>query len=185
MPYNCSACGKAHDTMTEIQACHAAKKQASSIDTMAEAMVAENKAPDEVEEQEVIVEETPVAAKYRKLPVVIDAYQTQEELQIETLEGTMTANPGDWIIKGVNGELYPCKPDIFAKTYEPAEDEYVTVEIPDLFVVTHDEKGKYIIPPEHLPDVAKYLSIGQYMALKILGVLRKEGLIVQESEVLR
>lgn len=39
---------------------------------------------------------------------------------IETLEGRMTCKPGDWIIRGVEGELYPCKPDIFKKTYEPA-----------------------------------------------------------------
>lgn len=39
---------------------------------------------------------------------------------IETLEGSMTASPGDWIIKGVEGEFYPCKPDIFRKTYEVA-----------------------------------------------------------------
>ncbi len=39
---------------------------------------------------------------------------------IYTLEGTMTASKGDMIIKGVNGEFYPCKPDIFEKTYEPA-----------------------------------------------------------------
>lgn len=38
---------------------------------------------------------------------------------IETLEGTHRANPGDWIIKGVAGEFYPCKPEIFAATYEP------------------------------------------------------------------
>lgn len=37
---------------------------------------------------------------------------------IETLEGTMQSNHGDYLIKGVNGELYPCKPDIFEKTYE-------------------------------------------------------------------
>jgi hypothetical protein len=41
---------------------------------------------------------------------------------IETLEGEMAAKPGDWIIKGVNGEFYPCKPDIFDKTYEPVEE---------------------------------------------------------------
>lgn len=40
---------------------------------------------------------------------------------IKTLEGDMTANVGDYIIKGVSGELYPCKPDIFEKTYEIAE----------------------------------------------------------------
>lgn len=39
-------------------------------------------------------------------------------LLIETLEGTMTAQVGDWIMQGESGELYPCKPDIFARTYE-------------------------------------------------------------------
>ncbi len=38
---------------------------------------------------------------------------------IATLEGHMKADPGDWIIKGVQGEFYPCKPDIFEQTYEP------------------------------------------------------------------
>lgn len=60
--------------------------------------------------------------KFRKKPVVIEAYQTDVEMQIETLEGVMTAQLGDWIITGVNGEQYPCKPDIFAKTYEPVEE---------------------------------------------------------------
>ena len=40
---------------------------------------------------------------------------------IKTLEGTMRGDRGDWIIRGVSGELYPCKPDIFEMTYEPAE----------------------------------------------------------------
>lgn len=40
-------------------------------------------------------------------------------LAIKTLEGVMKAYPGDWIIKGVQGECYPCKPDIFEATYEP------------------------------------------------------------------
>ena len=42
-----------------------------------------------------------------------------DDLLIKTLEGTMTASAGDYIIRGVNGEHYPCKPDIFDKTYEP------------------------------------------------------------------
>mgnify|MGYP001567830870 CR=1 FL=1 len=42
------------------------------------------------------------------------------QLFIPTLEGTMTANPRDWIIRGVKGEFYPCKPDIFEATYELA-----------------------------------------------------------------
>ena len=41
-------------------------------------------------------------------------------IAIDTLEGAMHASPGDWIIRGVAGEFYPCKPDIFAATYEPA-----------------------------------------------------------------
>ena len=40
------------------------------------------------------------------------------EIYIETLEGIMTASDGDYIIRGVNGEFYPCKPDIFMKSYE-------------------------------------------------------------------
>lgn len=55
------------------------------------------------------------------------AYEDYEErcirtgqIDIPTLEGTMTASTGDWIIRGVSGEFYPCKPDIFEKTYEPA-----------------------------------------------------------------
>ena len=77
--------------------------------------------------------------KYRKKPVVIEAIQFNGENQgdvaefmgemirtnffpdilIETLDGTMKANIGDYIIKGVKGEFYPCKPDIFEMTYEP------------------------------------------------------------------
>ena len=57
--------------------------------------------------------------KYRKKPVVVEAYRTDKEIIIHTLEGDMKANVGDYIITGVNGEQYPCKPDIFEKTYEP------------------------------------------------------------------
>ena len=81
--------------------------------------------------------------KFRKKPVVIEAIQwtgrNRQELFdfvgscsaftvsisnsfcIQTLEGTMIANINDWIIKGVKGEFYPCKPDIFEQTYEKVE----------------------------------------------------------------
>jgi len=49
-------------------------------------------------------------------------------LDIHTLEGTMEATPGDYIIRGVKGELYPCKPDIFAATYEPVSGEQERTE---------------------------------------------------------
>lgn len=84
-------------------------------------------------------------AKFRKKPVVIEAvqYRGPEDafalgefartpgalwwdaggvLHVRTLEGEHIASPGDWIIRGVKGEFYPCKPDVFAATYEPAPD---------------------------------------------------------------
>lgn len=59
-------------------------------------------------------------AKYVKKPVVIEAYQTDKEMIIHTLEGDMKASVGDYIITGVHGEQYPCKPDIFEETYKLA-----------------------------------------------------------------
>ncbi len=72
--------------------------------------------------------------KYRKKPVVIEAtqwfkmgdhsavvYNHNSVPTIKTLEGEHVVIPGDWIITGVKGEHYPCKPDIFAMTYEVAE----------------------------------------------------------------
>ena len=55
---------------------------------------------------------------YRKRPCVIAAVRTTEEMDIVTLEGTMHARKGDWIITGVRGERYPCAPDIFKVSYE-------------------------------------------------------------------
>jgi hypothetical protein len=85
-------------------------------------------------------------ARFRKKPVVIEAIRwdgspttanrflgeaygvdweyasgAEAAIVIPTLEGRMRAEVGDWIIKGVKGEFYPCKPDIFAATYEPVE----------------------------------------------------------------
>jgi hypothetical protein len=51
-------------------------------------------------------------------------------LTIKTLEGDHIASVGDYIIKGVNGELYPCKPDIFEKTYEPLEGREIKPSVP-------------------------------------------------------
>ncbi len=56
--------------------------------------------------------------KFQKKPVIVEAYQTDVEIIISTLEGDMKADPGDWIITGIEGEQYPCKPDIFEKTYK-------------------------------------------------------------------
>ena len=90
--------------------------------------------------------------QYRKKPVIIEAiqfiddvdrileiqefsggetirvdYKNKENptLKIKTLEGVMTASVGDYIIKGVQGEFYPCKPDIFEQTYEEIDNEAI------------------------------------------------------------
>lgn len=52
-------------------------------------------------------------------PTVRSQIVGEQKLEIHTLEGTMTADVGDWVIRGVKGEFYPCKPDIFAVTYDP------------------------------------------------------------------
>ncbi len=81
-------------------------------------------------------------AKYRKRPIVIEAVQITDRMRtgietlplgvqhrydgggmvINTLEGRMKVGVGDWIITGVKGEKYPCKPDIFEATYEKVQD---------------------------------------------------------------
>ena len=60
--------------------------------------------------------------KFRKKPIIIEAYQTTKKVIIHTLEGDMLANPGDYIVTGVNGEKYPCKKEIFEKTYEAVDE---------------------------------------------------------------
>lgn len=88
--------------------------------------------------------------KFRKKPIVIEAVQVTDEMRknggpfpdwalphlelsrtekienselihVRTLEGSMNVSPNDWLIQGVKGEVYPCKPDIFAATYEPED----------------------------------------------------------------
>lgn len=59
--------------------------------------------------------------KYRKKTGWVEAYQTDREMNISTIEGNIHASAGDYIITGVDGEKYVCKPDVFEKTYEPAE----------------------------------------------------------------
>lgn len=56
--------------------------------------------------------------KYRKKPIIVEAYVATKEEYIKTLEGTMKADKGDYVITGIRGERYPCKPDIFKQTYE-------------------------------------------------------------------
>lgn len=80
--------------------------------------------------------------KFRKKPVVIDAYQTDKEMIIHTLEGDMKANVGDWIITDLRGEQYPCKPGIFEKSYEKVEEDEKARR---LYTLKVKDNGKKII----------------------------------------
>lgn len=126
-----------------------------------------------------------MARTYRKKPVTVEAVQWTGEnraemcefidsevfeiiprvgLVIHTLEGDHHASPGDYIIKGVNGEFYPCKPDIFAKTYEAAlptltpPNEWVSVEerLPE-------EKQRVIVRCERVGTSVGWILWGRWM----------------------
>lgn len=56
--------------------------------------------------------------QFVKKPVIISAFQTNKEIYIDTLEGQMKADKGDWIVTGIKGERYPVKPEIFEQTYK-------------------------------------------------------------------
>jgi hypothetical protein len=58
---------------------------------------------------------------YMDEQIISSEGDTRSQLSINTLEGAMWVGTGDWVIRGVKGEHYPCKPDIFAATYEAAE----------------------------------------------------------------
>lgn len=98
-------------------------------------------------------------------------YPGGEMLAITTLEGIMSVSPGDWIIQGVKGELYPCKPDIFEQTYNPVTDELVCV-------IFHEE----------IVTIATMSGIGyeefnhDYITRVILDKLKRYGFTVIEPD---
>ena len=137
-------------------------------------------------------------AQYRKKPVVIEAIQLTEEtvqecydfvgakgnfpecgmgidpadgqFKITTLEGVHTASVGDWIIKGVKGEFYPCKPDIFEQTY-------------DAEVTTFKER--LIKEQEELNDkITKLYEFGSTEKFKEIDPVHKQLLVIQSGAMI-
>lgn len=154
--------------------------------------------------------------KYRKKPVVIEAVQWDGKLQtiekllegstcksveqdlcdpalvIETMEGKMRAEVGDWIIRGVKGELYPCKPDIFVATYESADIDLNSADFSDaLMWLKEGERvqragwngaGQYVIliPGEHLARSAGYgfgETIGEFTFGNCLAIKNAQNIM--------
>lgn len=58
-------------------------------------------------------------SEFTKQPIPVEARRLKKQTLIETLEGDMIGNKGDWLIKGIKGELYPCKDEIFRESYRP------------------------------------------------------------------
>ena len=142
--------------------------------------------------------------KYRKKPVVIEAFQVEPNddksrrlppgwlmqaivggsvvplaeggLDIQTLEGTMRANVGDWVIRGVKGELYPCKDDIFVATYDPAIsfEECRLMQKYRVSVVGHDS-----INADHTFDAYSAALVDAALAAKDARIADLEKLITQ------
>ena len=135
-------------------------------------------------------------AQYRKKPVVIEAIQfngknaeeieqwsnnnvksgpvsedtlSRAYLEIETLEGTMTAQPNDYIIKGVSGEFYPCKPDIFEKTYDSEVTSF---------------KERLVKEQEELSDkLVKLYTFGSTEKFKELDPIHQQLLVIQSGSM--
>jgi hypothetical protein len=169
-------------------------------------------------------ERTPGQAAYRKKPVVVEARQLtsnnatelwrwvgtsvgsngvrdviiniDDGLAIDTLEGTMKADFGDWIIKGVKGEFYPCKPDIFAATYEPADVAQPAPElaaarpVPELGAVAYEaaETGEL---RERLAEIRKLcehrlnlvgMVDGKGVARRVLAIIDRDAITPAGTE---
>lgn len=129
--------------------------------------------------------------KVRKLPIVVDAEQIPPQgeefgdlawtamhlgratpledgrLSIETMEGTVVGRPGDWLIRGVNGEFYPCEPDVFAKTYETAESGELAIG--DVVRLAHGGPAMTVIglPREGIVHCGWFTDRGEPAALHV------------------
>ncbi len=125
--------------------------------------------------------------KFRKKPVVIEAvqwigkqslndvaafldnadvvfhnpYDENGYITIPTLEGVMQVSMGDWIIRGVKGELYPCKPDIFAATYESAEEQWGLLyrEMSKGATISDDKQFRYSLHRTWEPTLQRLIFV--------------------------
>ena len=147
--------------------------------------------------------------KFRKKPVVIEAIQYTGEnqnevesfvgktlpgmiidfggdprnkvlgLEIETLEGVMVAIPNDWIIKGVSGEFYPCKPDIFDKTYESSSIARIHNEdLENRFTYHKPREGQ----PETYTEIREMAKETAYRLLALAPDTRERSLALTKLE---
>jgi hypothetical protein len=76
-----------------------------------------------IEKIDEVIDQCGYPQKYRKKPVIIQAVELREAVRIKTREGVLTGNVGEFLIEGIEGEIYPCAREIFFKTYEKVENK--------------------------------------------------------------
>lgn len=117
--------------------------------------------------------------KYRKIPIVLEAYQTDEEMDIETLEGVMHASIGDYIVTGIKGEKYPVKPDIFENLYEEVKEASPEVH-------TMDEKfevAKEMVKEKYEKDIKEAERMYRFFnKLSLESNIRTPGILAFAEE---
>ncbi len=193
----CRACGGQHASQKELMACHKTHKA-----VVAKEAAKPIKAPQEGKHQIKVLDPDKDFVEYVKLPVRVKTIQWRPPMEVKglltgdkrppvyldekgkerafaadqawlpTLEGGHVVTSGDWIIQGVEGELYPCKDSIFKKTYKA----YDPNEKPQLDV---DDQGKFYMALGLCPEELGYLSPGQFVAIQLYGFMEPDRFRVE------
>ena len=150
--YVCSECGSEFNSKKELRAC---------IFKHLETQYDEVKGPEPIVEEAV----EPESEYYVHKPVVVQAYKSEVEKEVETLNGSVTVRPGEWIITGAMGEQYPCDPKVFENSYDKCDGEFAPV----------------IIPRRLCPTEIQYLGTNQVLMVRVNGMLTTDFDIVVNS----
>jgi len=194
---NCRACGGYHTSQKDLMACHRAKKEAKETEE------GQPIAPPKEGQEKPHRLSHDDFEEYTKLPVTVKCLQWFPGMEVEgvltgderppyylddkgkerhfagdqawigTLEGGNVLSAGDWIMIGIEGEMYPCSNSIFQKTYVKKGEPMPTVE---------GESGKFLLSIDLCPEELGFLSPGQYAALKLYGFMEKDGFRVEQVE---
>lgn len=194
--------------MPELQECHRRHKEATIKEIEAPAPVKYRKKPilvDGWEWNPLKGKDLPFVKRLSELEAGHPAFKIMEDMMegklydsqsfgwIETLEGGHIVSLNDYIIRGVQGEYYPIKPDIFAATYITEEEyqkqfeeertkkaaEEARAKAPEIL---NDGTCLFVLAPEVCPEELGYLSPGQYAELRIRGFMSKKGFEVDSVE---
>lgn len=120
---------------------------------------------------------------YIKKPVVIEAYRTTEPMDIETLEGVMHANAGDYIITGVKDEKYPCKPDIFEATYMDDDDHERVIEAAAIEMMKVDTNFASLGEPTEEQVNNVWMGLPEFVRENYLSKARKVLVAARKAAV--